>query len=110
MPWLILLASAVFEAIWATALGQSEGFTKLTPSIGFLVASTISMVGLAHAARFIPIGTAYAVWTGVGASLTVAWAMVTGDESVSVLKILFLTGIIGATLGLRFTTSDQTGE
>lgn len=103
MPWLILVGSAIFEAIWATALGLSEGFTRTAPTAVFLVAVVISMLGLAYAAKTIPIGTAYAVWTGIGASLTVAWAMATGTETVSVLKIIFIAGIIGATLGLRFT-------
>lgn len=103
MPWIILLASAVFEAVWATALGLSDGLTKPTPSIVFFVALIISMLGLGHAAKSIPIGTAYAVWTGIGASLTVIWAMATGTETASVLKIIFIAGIIGATLGLRFT-------
>lgn len=103
MPWLILVGSAIFEAVWATALGLSEGFTRPVPTAVFLVAVVISMLGLAHAAKSIPIGTAYAVWTGIGASLTVAWAMATGTESVSALKLIFIAGIIGATLGLRFT-------
>lgn len=103
MPWLILVGSAIFEAVWATALGLSEGFTRPVPTVVFLVAVVISMLGLAHAAKSIPIGTAYAVWTGIGASLTVAWAMATGTESVSALKLIFIAGIIGATLGLRFT-------
>lgn len=103
MPWLILVGSAIFEAVWATALGLSEGFTRPVPTAVFLVAVVISMLGLAHAAKSIPIGTAYAVWTGIGASLTVAWAMATGTESVSAVKLIFIAGIIGATLGLRFT-------
>ena len=96
MPWLILIGSAIFEAVWATALGQSEGFTRTGPTFVFLA-------GLAYAVRHIPVGTAYAVWTGIGASLTVTWAMATGTETASVLKIIFIVGIVGATLGLRFT-------
>lgn len=73
----------------------------------FLLALTLSMVGLGLAARRIPIGTAYAVWTGVGAALTVLFAMVTGDEPVTGLKVLFLTGIIGAVVGLTLLESPQ---
>lgn len=101
MPWVILLASAVCEAIWATALGQSQGFTRLWPTIVFLAFLVISMIGLSHALADIPIGTAYAVWTGVGAALTVAWAMATGTETVSLMKVVFLTGIIAAVIGLK---------
>ncbi len=107
MAWLLLLVSAVFEAVWATALGQSAFFTRPGPTLVFLLALTLSMVGLGLAARRIPIGTAYAVWTGVGAALTVLFAMVTGDEPVTGLKVLFLTGIIGAVVGLTLLESPQ---
>lgn len=105
MPWLVLLASAVLEAVWATALGESQGFSRLTPTLVFLVALTVSQLGLGWAARSIPIGTAYAVWVGVGAALTVAWAMATGAESASPAKLLCISGIIGATVGLKLAPS-----
>ncbi|CAM3449015.1 multidrug efflux SMR transporter [Occultella aeris] len=101
MPWLILLLSAVLEAVWATALGQSDGFSELVPTIVFVVALTLSMLGLGRAMRSIPIGTAYAVWTGIGAALTVTYAIATGAESVSVWKVVFILGIIGAVVGLK---------
>ena len=97
--WLILLVSAVMEAVWATALGQSQGFSQLVPVIVFLIAVTLSMAGLGIAMTRIPVGTAYAVWTGIGAVLTVAYAMVTGTESATVLKVIFLLGIIGCIVG-----------
>ena len=105
MPWIVLLISAVFEAVWATALGESEGFSRPTPSVVFLIAVTVSMAGLGWAAKHIPIGTAYAVWTGVGAALTVTWAMATGAEAVSLLKVVFLIGIVGAVVGLKLVPS-----
>lgn len=101
MAWIVLLTSAVLEAVWATALGQTQGFTDPTATAVFLVALALSMVGLGWAAKTIAIGTAYAVWTGVGAALTVGYAMVSGDETVSVAKALFLTGIIVAVIGLK---------
>lgn len=101
MSWVILIASGVLEAVWATALGKSESFTKLWPSITFGVALAFSMAGLAWAMRGIPIGTAYAVWVGVGAALTVAWSMITGDSAVSWLKIALLVGLIGCVIGLK---------
>ncbi|RCV58125.1 DMT family transporter [Marinitenerispora sediminis] len=101
MPWIVLVVSAVFEAVWATALGMSEGFTRLVPTLVFFVALTASMAGLGWAAKHIPIGTAYAVWVGIGAALTVLYAMATGGESVSAAKIVFLTGIIAAVVGLK---------
>ena len=106
MPWVALLVSAVFEAVWATALGQSDGLTRLTPTLVFLAALTASMLGLGWAARHIPIGTAYAVWVGVGAMLTVTWAMATGNEPVSGPKVVFITGIIAAVIGLKLVPDD----
>lgn len=102
MSWLVLVLSGVLEAVWATALGRSEGFTRLTPSITFAVSVTLSMAGLAYAMRELPVGTSYAVWVGIGASLTVAYAMLTGAESVSVAKILLVGGIIGCVVGLKY--------
>lgn len=101
MSWLVLIASGLLEAVWATALGMSEGFTKLWPSVVFGVALAASMTGLAWAMREIPTGTAYAVWVGIGAALTVGYAMVTGSEPVSVLKIILIIGLIGGVLGLK---------
>lgn len=113
MPWLVLLVSALFEAVWATALGLSHGLTRPVPSVIFVVALVLSTVGLGWSVKHIPIGTAYAVWTGIGAALTVAYAMATGVEPVSPLRLLFLAGIIGAVIGLKLvpaTPSDGPRE
>ena len=107
MYWAILIVSAVLEAVWATALGYSAGFSLLLPTIVFFLALAGSMAGLAYAMRGIPIGTAYAVWTGLGAVLTVTWAIVFGGESASVLKLLFLAGIIGCVIGLKLVHSHE---
>ncbi len=101
MSWIILAASGVLEAVWATALGRSEGFTKLWPTVIFAVALVASMGGLAWAMREIPTGTAYAVWVGIGAALTVVIAMVGGAEPVSVVKILLILGLVGCVVGLK---------
>lgn len=106
VAWGVLLVSAVLEAVWATALDASRGFTVLGDTIVFVAALTASMLGLGYAAKHIPIGTAYAIWTGIGAALTVAWAMVTGTETTSVLKVLFLAGIIGCAIGLKLVGHD----
>ncbi len=83
------------------ALGRSEGFTKLSPSIIFIIALIVSMAGLAYSMRTLPTGTAYAVWVGIGATLTVAYGMFTGLEPVSLLKIVLLLGIIACIVGLK---------
>ncbi len=101
MSWIVLIVSGVLEAVWATALGKSEGFSKLGPTAVFGVALVASMVGLAYAMRDLPVGTAYAVWVGIGAVLTVVYAMATGEEPVSLLKTLFLVMIVGGVIGLK---------
>ncbi|TWS20499.1 multidrug efflux SMR transporter [Tsukamurella asaccharolytica] len=101
MAWIILIASGIIEAVWATALGKSEGFSKLTPTVVFVVALVVSMVGLALAMRDLPTGTAYAVWVGIGATLTVIYAMATGAETASIAKILCIVAIIGGVVGLK---------
>ena len=105
MSWIVLIASGVLEAVWATALGRSEGFTKLWPSVIFGVALVASMGGLAFAMRDISTGTAYAVWVGIGAALTVVWAMITGDTDVSWVRIALLVGLVGCVVGLKFVDS-----
>jgi quaternary ammonium compound-resistance protein SugE len=101
MAWIVLVISGVLEAVWATALGRTEGFTRLTPSLVFGVAVTASMVGLAYAMRTLPTGTAYAVWVGIGATLTVVWAIATGEEPASLAKVLLIVGLIGCVVGLK---------
>jgi quaternary ammonium compound-resistance protein SugE len=101
MAWLVLVVSGVLEAVWAVALDKTEGFTRLVPSVVFLVAIGASMGGLAYAMRAIPIGTAYAVWVGIGAALTVAYTMASGEEPVSLVKVLLLVGLIGCVIGLK---------
>ncbi len=107
MAWIVLVVAGVLEAVWATALGRSEGFTRLVPSIVFGVALLLSMGGLGYALRDLPTGTAYAVWVGIGAACTVAWAMATGAESVSVLKVLLILGLVGCVIGLKVVSDSH---
>ena len=78
-----------------------QGFTQPVPSIVFLVALAASMLGLSHAVRTIPLGTAYAVWVGIGAALTVAWGVVSGTESSSWAKVLLIAGLVACVIGLK---------
>ena len=107
MPWIILIVSGVLEAVWATALGKSEGFTKLWPTVIFGVGLVLSMGGLAVAMRTIPIGTAYAVWVGIGAALTVLYAMIFGGEPASLIKILLILGLVGCVIGLKLVDGSH---
>jgi quaternary ammonium compound-resistance protein SugE len=101
MAWIVLVLSGALEAVWATALGKAAGFTRLVPTLVFAVAIVLSMTGLAYAMRDLPTGTAYAVWVGIGAALTAAYAMVSGDEPISLARIALLLGIVGCVVGLK---------
>ena len=98
--WFVLIVSGIFEAVRAIALDHSDGFSRLGPSLVFGVALAVSMGALARDAGT-PRGTSYAVWVGIGASLTVVSSMATGLEPVSALKIAFLAMIIGGVIGLK---------
>ncbi|MBO1739846.1 multidrug efflux SMR transporter [Leifsonia sp. TF02-11] len=101
MSWIVLILSGVLEAVWATALGKSAGFTRLWPSMVFGVAVVASMAGLAYAMREISTGTAYAVWVGIGAALTVLYAMIFGGDGFSLLKLLLILGLVACVIGLK---------
>jgi quaternary ammonium compound-resistance protein SugE len=101
MAWLVLVASGVLEAVWATAMDRSNGFSRLIPSLIFAVSLLFSMAGLAFAMRSLPTGTSYAVWVGIGAVLTVGYAMLTGDETASPVKVLLIAGVVGCIAGLK---------
>lgn len=101
MDWLILVVSGAMEAVWAQALDRSEGFSHPVPTLLFFIALAASMLGLSHAVRTIPLGTAYAVWVGIGAALTVGWSIVSGAEAFSWLKLLLITGLVACVIGLK---------
>lgn len=102
MAWFVLVLAGALEAVWAVALGKTEGFSRLAPTLVFGAAIAASMAGLGYAMRTLPIGTAYAVWVGIGATLTVAFGMMNGEEPVSFIKVLLLCGLIGCVVGLKF--------
>lgn len=101
MDWLILITSGALEAVWAQALAASKGFRRLVPVLIFLVAMVVSMLGLAYGMRTIPTGTAYAVWVGVGASLTVVWSILTKTERATRQRIVLLAILIACVVGLQ---------
>ena len=104
MYWLVLVASGALEAVWASALDRTQGFSRLWPTVVFLGALVGSMLGLAFAMRGLTVGTAYAVWVGIGAALTVGYAMWTGQEAVTAVRVLLLLGIVGCVVGLKLTS------
>ncbi|MGY1783874.1 DMT family transporter [Geodermatophilus sp. SYSU D00698] len=103
MSWFVLVLSGALEAVWATALGRTEGFTRPAPTVVFVLGLVGSMLGLAWAMRTLPVGTAYAVWVGIGAALTAGYAMASGEEPLSALRVLLLLGIVGCVIGLKLT-------
>jgi quaternary ammonium compound-resistance protein SugE len=104
MAWLILVASGVLEAVWATAMDRSDGFSRLIPSLIFAVSLLFSMAGLAFAMRSLPTGTSYAVWVGIGAALTVGYAMPAGEETASPVKVLLIAGVVACIAGLKLVS------
>ncbi|GAB3398214.1 multidrug efflux SMR transporter [Schumannella luteola] len=101
MFWLLLIASGVLEAVWASALAASKGFRRRVPTVVFAVALVASMAGLAIAMTALPVGTAYAVWVGIGATLTVVWALIRRTERASVARILLLLLLVASVAGLK---------
>lgn len=101
MAWIVLLLSGVLEAGWAVSLKLSDGFSKLVPSASFLVLAGASFAGLAWAMRELPVGPAYAVWTGIGAGLTAVIGMIWLGDAVSVTKIVSIVLIIAGVVGLN---------
>ncbi|GLW07123.1 QacE family quaternary ammonium compound efflux SMR transporter [Microtetraspora sp. NBRC 13810] len=101
MAWIVLVVSGVLEAVWVAALDRSEGFTRPVPVAVFAAGLALSMIGLGFALREVPVGTGYAVWVGIGAALTVAYATISGAEAFSAVKLLLVAGIVGCVIGLK---------
>lgn len=105
MPWILLVIAGLLEAGWAVGLKQSQGFTKLVPSLLTIAGIVASMYLLALAARTLPIGTAYAVWVGIGTFGAVVLGMTILGEPVNAGRIFFLSLLLVAIVGLKFTAS-----
>jgi quaternary ammonium compound-resistance protein SugE len=104
MSWLILLIAGLFEIAWAVGLKYSEGFTRLWPTVGTVLAMTISVWLLGIAMKTLPVGTAYAVWVGVGAVGTALLGIALFGESASVGRLLSLLLILSGIVGLKLAT------
>lgn len=101
MAWWVLVGSGLLEAVWAIALGASQNFRRRVPTVVFAIAMPASMAGLAYAMNALPTGTSYAVWVGIGASVTVLWAMLTRQEAASLSRVALLTLLIASVVGLK---------
>ncbi|GLZ58074.1 quaternary ammonium compound efflux SMR transporter SugE [Micromonospora arida] len=101
MAWLVLVISGLLETAWAIALDRSAGFSRLIPSVVFVVTLLLSMAGLSYALRDIPVGTGYAVWVGIGAVGTALVGMLALGESASLPRILCLLLVVAGVIGLK---------
>ena len=105
MAWVILFIAGLLEMVWALFLKQSEGFTRSGPTIGFVISLFLSMFLLAQALKTLPVGSAYAVWTGIGAAGTAIVGMLWLGESREILKLVSLVMLVAGIIGLRITSS-----
>ncbi|GIK21886.1 MAG: quaternary ammonium compound efflux SMR transporter SugE [Ignavibacteriota bacterium] len=106
MYWLILFIAGLFEVAWAIGLKYSEGFSKLWPSVFTIVSMIISMGMLAYSIKHLPVGTAYAVWTGIGAIGTAILGMILFGESKELIRIFFIFLIVVGIVGLKVFSDD----
>ncbi|MBE2179207.1 MAG: quaternary ammonium compound efflux SMR transporter SugE [Chthoniobacterales bacterium] len=102
MAWILLIAAGLFEIAWAVGLKFTDGFTRLWPTLGTIAALVVSFVLLGIAAKSLPIGTAYAVWTGIGAVGTVICGIILLGDPATPLRLACLGLIILGILGLKF--------
>jgi quaternary ammonium compound-resistance protein SugE len=107
MAWIYLIIAGIFEVIWAVALRNSEGFTKLQPAIITILAMAVSIYLLAISLKTIPLGIAYTVWTGVGAVGAVIAGILLFNESKEILKLLFIFLIIAGIVGLKIISNPK---
>ena len=101
MQWIILFVAGLFEVGWAIGLKYTEGFTKFWPSVFTVACMIISMAGLAYAVKQLPVGTAYAIWTGIGAVGTAILSIILFNESKELVRIFFIFLIIVGIVGLK---------
>ncbi|MBT8126077.1 MAG: quaternary ammonium compound efflux SMR transporter SugE [Gammaproteobacteria bacterium] len=104
MAWIYLILAGLFECGWAIGLKYTEGFTRLTPSLLTVAAMAISFLLLSTAMKTIPVGTAYAVWTGIGAVGVAILGMILFGESRDVLRIISLMLIVFGIIGLKLVS------
>ena len=107
MSWFVLLVAGLFEIAWAIGLEYSDGLTKPLPTAGTILALVVSMVLLAQAVKDLPIGTAYAVWTGIGAVGTATLGIALFDEPASIARVSFISVIVVGIVGLHLVSGGH---
>jgi quaternary ammonium compound-resistance protein SugE len=104
MAWMYLVIAGLFEIAWAIGLKYTEGFTRLWPSAGTVAAMIVSFLFLAESLKSIPVGTGYAVWTGIGAAGTAVMGIILFNESRDLVRILCILAIVAAIAGLKLSS------
>jgi quaternary ammonium compound-resistance protein SugE len=104
MAWVTLFIAGLFEIVWAIGLKYTDGFTRLWPTVGTAAAMIVSLVFLEYALRTLPVGTAYAIWVGIGAFGTAVLGIVLLGESREPLRLLCLLLIVAGVIGLKLVT------
>lgn len=104
-PWIVLVVAGLLEVVWALALKRSDGFANLPATVVFVVAAVASFVLLSRALRDLPVGSGYAVWTGIGAVGAAVVGMVWLHEPASVARVVSLTAVVAGIVGLAATSS-----
>ncbi|MEH7884612.1 quaternary ammonium compound efflux SMR transporter SugE [Bacillus sp. JJ1609] len=107
MAWVFLIIAGVFEVVWAIGLKYTEGFTKVFPTVITLLGMAISFYFLSMAVKTLPIGTAYAIWTGIGAAGAVILGIVLFGEPKSMLRLMFVAFILIGIIGLKATSGSN---
>lgn len=106
MAWIYLLLAGLFEIGFAIGLKYTEGFTRLWPSVGTVVSAAISLWLLTQALKTIPVGTAYAIWTGIGAVGVAVLGIALFSESASPARLLCIALIVAGVIGLKFASAS----
>jgi quaternary ammonium compound-resistance protein SugE len=104
MAWIVLVIAGVLEIGWAIGLKYTDGFSRVWPSVATISAMVVSLFLLGLAVRTLPVGTAYAVWTGIGTVGTVLLGMALFGEPATPLRLAFITMIVAGIIGLKLVT------
>ncbi|WP_440006546.1 quaternary ammonium compound efflux SMR transporter SugE [Halomicrococcus sp. SG-WS-1] len=107
MSWYVLVVAGVFEIAWAVGLEYSDGLSKPLPTAGTVVALVVSMLLLAKAVETLPVGTAYAVWTGIGAVGTASLGIVLFDEPAELTRVFFIGVVVVGIVGLHLSSGGH---
>ena len=106
MAWVYLIIGGIFEVVWAISLKFAEGFSKILPSAITIIGMVLSIKFLSMALKMLPLGTAYAVWTGIGAVGTVIMGIILFKEPQNFSRLFFITMIIASIAGLKLTSPN----